>query len=123
MINIPEKKFARVSFAARPTTIPIIPGCHSFFASTIKLLSVSESVKSKFNGSCAADGEANMRALRVKAIPKQECVICMQHQETEMRLLRSGHRPLCAGCLVEWLNAQASSQAAHCPMCREQGEG
>ena len=33
--------------------------------------SVSESVKSKFNGSCAADGEANMRALRVKAIPKR----------------------------------------------------
>ena len=64
-----------------------------------------------------------MSALRVKAIPKQECVICMQHQETEMRLLRCGHRPLCAGCLVEWLNAQASSQAARCPMCREQGEG
>ena len=70
-----------------------------------------------------ADGQANMSALRVKAITKQECVICMQHQETEMRLLRCGHRPLCAGRLVEWLNAQASSQAARCPMCQEQGEG
>ena len=80
---------------------------------------MSESVESKFNGSCAADGEANMSALRVKAIPNQECVICMQHQETEMRLLRCGHRPLCAGCLVQWLNAQACL-AARCPMrlCR-----
>ena len=66
-----------------------------------------------------ADGQANMSALRVKAIPKQECVICMQHQKTEMRLRRRGHRPLCAGCLVQWLNAQACL-AARCPMrlCR-----
>ena len=33
--------------------------------------SVSESVETKSNGSCAADGEANMSALRVKAIPKR----------------------------------------------------
>ena len=43
----------------------------------------------------------------------------MQHQKTEMRLRRRGHRPLCAGCLVDWLNAQACL-AALCPMrlCR-----
>ena len=51
-------------------------------------------------------------------IENSECIVCLESCTAQegLRLLQCGHRPMCNGCLLEWMERQ--KQSARCPLCR-----